>query len=132
MPAHRAKATNDLEMNRSLLEKLGETFWSARVMADMASVTLLGLDRVLSHTQNDEQRKDPNCARPIGNLNKDVQQPLNELQPPLERFCHADKFFTSGLPEMDPFDMLDPQFDLDGMDAFWEGNIDLAAPVAFR
>lgn len=63
VPAYRAKARNDLEINCALLERLGETFWSAKAMADTASVTLAELDRVFTHVKDDERRKDPSRSQ---------------------------------------------------------------------
>lgn len=61
-----------------------------------------------------------------------VQQFCNDHESQSERLYNADNFFPSGLPEMDPFSMFDPQFDLDAIDAFLEGNLDIAAPITFR
>jgi hypothetical protein len=33
------------------------------------------------------------------------------------------------MPELDLFDMFDTNFDLDGIDAFLEGNLDLSFPT---
>jgi hypothetical protein len=33
------------------------------------------------------------------------------------------------MPGLDPFEMFDPNIDLDGIDSFLEGNLDPAAPM---
>jgi len=38
-----------------------------------------------------------------------------------------------GFPtDLDPFDMFDPAFDLDGIDAILQGNLDLSFPTQFQ
>jgi hypothetical protein len=34
------------------------------------------------------------------------------------------------MPQLDPFEMFDPGFDLNGIDACLEGNLDLGAPMS--
>lgn len=45
----------------------------------------------------------------------------------------SEQDFTStsfdGIGHFNPFEMFDPKFDLDGIDAYLEANLDLAAPI---
>jgi hypothetical protein len=38
-------------------------------------------------------------------------------------------FYFTDMADLDPFDMFDPTFDLHGIDACLEGNLDLAIPI---
>ncbi len=53
----RARARNDMQSNCRILERLGEIFWSASVMAEMGNMTLKELDRVYSDVAEAQSRK---------------------------------------------------------------------------
>ena len=53
----RARARNDMQSNCRILERLGEIFWSASVMAQMGNMTLKELDRVYSDVADAQSRK---------------------------------------------------------------------------
>ena len=62
-----------------------------------------------------EQGPVPNVAN---NRSEDSMQPLQD----------PSNLFSSGL---DIFEMFDPNFDLDGIDAALEGNLDLSVAIAW-
>jgi len=52
-------------------------------------------------------------------LNSNLHNASQDLNP----------FIFNDMPELDLFDMFDTNFDLDGIDAFLEGNLDLSFPT---
>ena len=66
----------------------------------------------------------PHEQEPVPNVANDrSENPIQPLQEPSNLFSFGE---MSGL---DIFEMFDPDFDLDGIDAFLEGNLDLSFPA---
>ncbi|EXJ73418.1 uncharacterized protein A1O5_03178 [Cladophialophora psammophila CBS 110553] len=133
IPMYRSRARNALEMNCRILETLGEIFWSAAVMADMGNVTLKELDRVYANVAGTELRKSQrhgNFTAKQGNNPYSGSRPTyGVLDANSTVFQDPGFSYFSEMPELDPFEMFDPEFDLDVIDACLEGNLDLSFPT---
>lgn len=59
--------------------------------------------------------------------------PPHDDEPHVDGFLSPDTnlLYFSDMPEIDPFDMFDADFDLDGIDACLEGNLALSHPTNF-
>ena len=67
---------------------------------------------------------EPQEQDPVPNVANDrSESPMQPLEDPSSIFSFDE---MSGL---DVFEMFDPDFDLDGIDAFLEGNLDLSFPA---
>lgn len=175
--SHRARARDTLKENCRVLEKLGEIFWSAAVMAEMGNKTLKEWDRVylnmtgyeafrgqdkLPHSDQGKTTypiffplRDPAITLPLRQVWESVafvflsdvlrlivcaeveQHPTDRPNPQrpgaLEHNSRIDQDYDSfnfqSIPEFDLFDMFDPEFDLDTIDACLEQNLDLGIPT---
>ena len=126
-------------------------FWSASAMAEMGKSTLREMDRVFSTVANSEQRRQQqgavhrsvNLSRVGGSSTSgsaawgavptnlpalpSVQTQNNAL--PVQEF---DPSLLDSISDLDLFGMFDPAFDLNGVDACLEGNLNLSCPTHFQ
>ena len=121
VPLFRARARVSFEKNCAVLRHLGEIFWSAAVIADMGKLTLGEVDRAYARfaverraTIHDISSGTLSEAVPQDMLQQDIQSTTADVDP----------FYFTEMPNLEPFDMFDPEFDLNGVDAYLEGNLD--------
>ncbi|KAH8690826.1 hypothetical protein BGW36DRAFT_432609 [Talaromyces proteolyticus] len=138
VPMYRSRAQNAMEANCHLLGSLGQIFWSAEAMAEFGNMTLKELSRVYSNITDTEVRnsqrevfetwsttdsiQDIHLASRLSNPDA-YEQNLASL--PNE---HNPFDFTE-VPNLDPFQMFDPRFNLDSVDAYLDGYLDLGFQV---
>jgi len=77
-----------------------------------------GRNTELTYLLDLSRDSDPSTTQPV-QPSHDNCMPNQDPNP----FC-----FTE-MPEIDPFEMFDPTFDLDGIDACLEGSLDLSIPM---
>ncbi|KAJ9660429.1 hypothetical protein H2198_002547 [Neophaeococcomyces mojaviensis] len=139
IPMSRSRAKIAFEANCQILERLGEIFWSAAAMAEMGNLTLKELDRVYAQVADADPRKpqevdgDPQAnsipnhvglsSEQLGNNSNNYSYTMPMPIP------NEDTFNFGDLLDVDPFEMFDPTFNLDDIDACLEGNLELAMPM---
>ncbi|RYP59057.1 hypothetical protein DL769_008706 [Monosporascus sp. CRB-8-3] len=130
VPMFRNRGKQDFQKNTQLLKSLGDTFWTAKVMAAMAEQVLQEMDKaVASLTSQVSQPADPSRKAgipPGGGVDPTVAVPEELTYQPHVR-GNVDSSFSGAIPDLDVFGHLDPTFDLDAVDAALEGNLDLGA-----
>lgn len=130
---YRSRAREELQSTCSLLEKLGTHFYVASAMASMGKATVAELDRVSENVlrerntddrSHDAQRRTETIDRAVasnafegptnlGATNSDLSSNINEFS----------------VPSIDLFDMFDPNFGLENIDAVFQNNLDLSMPM---
>jgi hypothetical protein len=135
---YRARARAQFQKSCDALEELGEVFWSASTMAEMGKATLREMDRVFSTVAASEQQRVYQGIQKSTNyetLNADdssCQTPHTEIQgTQYGQFQDFDPSLFDAVSDLDLFGMFDPSFDLNGIDACLEGNLDLSFPTQF-
>lgn len=148
VPMLRARARDKLQINCGLLERLGEIFYLAGLMSDMGKSTLDEYDRIyLTAVEDYQQNYSGSCAaldsiratervEIIDNSNA-VPSTSREFESNNGVNGHSlltqesDPSFYVDLPDLDVFGLFDPNFNLDGIDAYLEGNLNLTYPTNF-
>ncbi|EPE32905.1 hypothetical protein GLAREA_05917 [Glarea lozoyensis ATCC 20868] len=139
---YRARAQKEIQATSLILEQLGEFFWSAGMMAKMGLETVREVERVAVAVVG---REGSRLRSEVGHSNDShaiVQQNSNTIPPPIPTPPNPNpnphltpptfnpSMFDS-LTDIDLFDMFDPNFDLNGIDAALQGNLDLSFPTEF-
>ncbi|RYP47163.1 hypothetical protein DL768_006735 [Monosporascus sp. mg162] len=131
----RNRGKQDFQKNTRLLKSLGDTFWTAKVMATMAEQVLQEMDKaVASLTSQDSQPAYPlrkADISPAGGAEPAVAVAEELTHQPYDRGT-VDSSFSGVVPDLDIFGHLDPTFDLDAVDAILEGNLDFDSHFAPR
>lgn len=130
---YRSRAREELQSTCSLLERLGTHFYIASAMASMGKATVAELDRVSENvlreknadtrSHDTQRRTEPNDrpipsnvfenATSIGTTNSGLSSTVNEFS----------------VSDIDLFDMFDPNFGLENIDAVFQSNLDLSMPM---
>ncbi|PCH07219.1 Transcription factor [Penicillium occitanis (nom. inval.)] len=130
---YRSRAREELQSTCSLLERLGTHFYVASAMASMGKATVAELDRVSENVlreknadtrSHDTQLRTESNDRPIpsnvfenatniGTTNSGLSSTVNEFS----------------VSDIDVFDMFDPNFGLENIDAVFQSNLDLSMPM---
>ncbi|KAJ4982960.1 hypothetical protein SVAN01_11560 [Stagonosporopsis vannaccii] len=131
IPTHRARARNGMEVNCRILKELGRISGSAATMARTGSMTLKELDRVCTSVKDDEQRRmfDDHSERHAESVQEQVPAAMSactDTEAALTIPHDFDVYYFSDMPGLDPFDMFDPNFNLESVDTFLEGHLDPA------
>lgn len=117
-----------METNCSTLEQLGEISSLALTMAEIGRLTRKELDRVCGPT---EELYHQSIGEPSSQQCSDVPAHND----PTETFTTVSNYYNSyylmGMLGPDPFEMFDPEFDLTGVDSFFEGNLDPSFPLLY-
>lgn len=58
-----------------------------------------------------------------------MEQPVDIFEADPATLQDFSPFYFTEMPQLDPFKMFDPGFDLNGADTCFEGNLDLGAPM---
>lgn len=130
---YRARAREELQSTCRLLERLGTHFYVASAMASMGKATVAELDRVSENVlrdkntdtrSHDTQRRIETNERPLAS---------NAFEGP-NNFGPTDSGLSSTVNEfsvsdIDVFDMFDPNFGLENIDAVFQSNLDLSMPM---
>lgn len=117
-----------MEFNCSILEQLGEISGLARTMAEMGRLTLKELDRVCGPMEELNQQR---TGEPPSQQGVDAPTHIvaTEMLPTVSD--PHDSYHLMSIPGPDPFEMFDPNFDLTGVDSFFEGNLDPSFPLLY-
>ena len=130
VPMFRNRGKHAFQKNTQLLKSLGDTFWTAKVMAAMAEQVLQEMNKaVASLSSQDYQPVDASRkADPPSRGDNTLENPVSAV---LSDQAHGgtsiDPFFLGTVPDVDVFGHLDPTFDLEAVDAALEGNLDFGA-----
>ncbi|RMZ79921.1 hypothetical protein DV738_g3045, partial [Chaetothyriales sp. CBS 135597] len=136
IPMCRARAQTAFNTNCKFLKQLASSFWSAAVMAEIGALTLEELGRAHSRV-TDEYRRMQSAAQPgepralAATSDTATIEAIERSRqdPPLIQDPNASDLLHIGASPLDPFDLFDPNFDLSAMDAYFEGNLHLNAPL---
>lgn len=153
IPMYRTRAQVSMKDNCDVLDGLKDIFWTAAVMADLAHVTLTQLERVHSILTNAPPRDgnraklphSPNSERStvdpwlVQSQRQSLAQDLAPTGPAAPRTTLDDRstkettplFPPGGNTGRDTFDLFDPDFDFENIDAFLVDNLDLSIPNWF-
>ncbi|EED18665.1 fungal specific transcription factor, putative [Talaromyces stipitatus ATCC 10500] len=133
---YRTRAREELQFTCGLLEQLGTHFYVASAMASMGKATIAEIDRV---SENMLREKNPdgrshNNQRPTESSSRnDRPAAVNtsdgaiELDPSNSGLSSTVNEFS--VSDIDVFDMFDPNFGLDNIDAVFRSNLDLSTPM---
>jgi hypothetical protein len=130
---YRSRAREELQSTCGLLERLGTHYYVASAMASMGKATVAELDRVSENVlreknpddrSHDNQRRNESNDRPVasntfegantlGTTDSDLSSTINEFS----------------VSDIDVFDMFDPNFGLENIDAAFQNNLDLSMPM---
>lgn len=157
----RARARRDIQASSAVLEELGEWFWSAATMARMGLVVVREVDRVAVKAAVGERDKGRGGPGDIEGQSANVGAGMEDRKFDLLCYCLGEEMLNhilastqllaetadisnvqQPIPDFDPamfdyltdvdlFDMFDPNFDLNGIDAALQGNLDLSFPTQF-
>jgi hypothetical protein len=137
-PMLRLRARKHLLVNSAILRELGDIFWSATALANLAEQTVQEMDKVcsaLAHTTT-QQQQSGTIEKSITDSNpQDVRSPVDGSQPgertddpvtsqsqqyPMSHelnFDEIDFAIFDNIPSLDVFAHFDPEFDLSAVDA---------------
>lgn len=130
---YRSRAREELQSTCSLLERLGTHFYVASAMASMGKATVAELDRVSENVlrekntdarSHDTQTRTETNDRPV--TSNAFEGPTN-LGPTNSNLSSAVHGFS--ISDIDVFDMFDPNFGLENIDAVFQSNLDLSMPM---
>lgn len=121
LPTHRARAKVAMESNCAILEQFGEISGLACTMAEMGGLTLKELDRVCGPIEEFDQQR---TGEPLSQQDNDAPTHVVTTETLLAVSHPHESYHLMDVPGPDPFDMFDPDFDLTGVDSFFEGNLD--------
>lgn len=127
------------------LTRLKGIFWSASAMADMGKKLLKEMDRVVSTVSTSEKQLEhhstltsektlaTSAATTVHDLTPGDQMAISGIKnTPPQIMQDVDPLIFGFTPDIDLFEMFDPAFDLDGFDAYLEGNLNPAFPTNFQ
>lgn len=130
---YRNRGKRAFQKNTQLLKSLGDTFWTAKVMAAMAEQVLQEMNKAVASLASQEPQLGDTSKRteaPTGDVNATMMVGSEELtvQPrEEENGSITPSFLGTNIPDLDVFGHLDPTFDLGAVDAALEGNLDFGA-----
>ncbi|KAF3031548.1 hypothetical protein E8E12_001539 [Didymella heteroderae] len=87
-------------------------------MAEMGRLTLKELDRVCGPTEKLDQQS---TGEPPPRQGSVAPATIAVAEMPPNSTKQHDSYYITGIPGPDPFEMFDPNFDLIGIDSFFEG-----------
>lgn len=133
---YRTRAREELQSTCSLLEILGTHFYVASAMASMGKATVAELDRVSENVlrekntdirSHDTRRRTE--IRPHNNLPVAPNAPddFNDFRTVTSDISSTVNEFS--VSDIDIFDMFDPNFGLENVDAVFQSNLDLSMPM---
>lgn len=127
IPIYRQRARSDLQSTCDLLDHLSNYFYLASVMANMGKATIAEMGRVsetirrernLIEDQPSQQSQESNADQPVAS---DVPENVVE---------HGNMELADfNLADVDIFDMFDPNFRLENVDALFQSGLDLCTPI---
>ncbi len=119
------------EKNTHLLKSLGDTFWTAKVMAAMAEQVLQEMDKAAASLASQEPQSGEALTKKTELASGDghtlVVPSPNETATQSHEEENIEPFFSGTVLDLDVFGHLDPTFDLGAVDAALEGNLDFGA-----
>lgn len=131
IPMYRNRGKQAFQKNTQLLKSLGDTFWTAKVMAAMAEQVLQEMNKAVASLASQEPQLGDTLRRmdaPTGDGNATTAVGLDESILPREDVNGSiTPSFLGTIPDLDVFGHLDPTFDLGAVDAALEGNLDFGA-----
>jgi hypothetical protein len=134
VPMYQQRARSEMQLTCDLLDQLSNYFYVASIMANMGKATLAEMDRVsemilhernlIEHSQHSQQPQCFNANQPAApNTSEDVVEHGNmDIELPGN---HAD----FNISDVDIFDMFDPNFGLENVDAVFQSSLDLGTPI---
>lgn len=131
VPMYRTRGKQAFQKNTQLLGSLGDTFWTAKVMAAMAEQVLQEMNKAVASLAGGHEPHQPADAstRRMVDLppgGHDASGALVSHIPTAQP--RADPLFSDmDVPDLDVFGHFDPTFDLGAVDAALEGNLDFGA-----
>ena len=130
VPMFRSRGKQAFQKNTQLLRSLGDTFWTAKVMAAMAEQVLQEMNKAVASLSSQEPPPGDTARRvdPPSGADKPLETPVSAEPPdPAQEGTSIDPFYVGAVPDVDVFGHLDPTFDLEAVDAALEGNLGFGA-----
>ncbi|RMZ88893.1 hypothetical protein DV736_g3878, partial [Chaetothyriales sp. CBS 134916] len=136
IPLCRTRAQAAFETNCRLLKHLATFFWSAAVMAEIGELTLKELGRAHSRVADEYRRRQsaaqlghPKGVAAAADTSTSETIELSQQDPLPIQDSNPFDFGDFGASPSDPFTLFNPNFDLSAMDAYFEANLHLNAPL---
>jgi hypothetical protein len=128
IPMFRQRGRRAFIANTALLKELGETFWCAKTMAVMAEQVTQEMDKAAAFIVQESgsgensvrEGSDPQPdfpSQPLGGIPRGF--PLNPMTPSMN-----DMSMVDALPDIDLWTHIDPNFNINAVDAAIQGNLD--------
>lgn len=138
VPLFRARARRELMAACSILRELGDIFYVATIMADLAQQTLNELDKAYSSILKNhaEDAHEGNVVPPPEETSTSdavVSEGTDSRSCPLydTDTSTTDWSVLDSMPDIDIFEHFDPNFDLDFIDAALADDTNPAFPIDF-
>lgn len=131
IPMYRNRGKQAFQRNTQILKSLGDTFWTAKVMAAMAEQVLQEMEKAVASLASQEPQLGDASKRtdlPAGDGHApEAEVGSDTLAIPSNEQGNITPSFLGAVPDLDVFGHLDPTFDLGAVDAVLEGNLDFGA-----
>ncbi|EEA24879.1 hypothetical protein TMatcc_007978 [Talaromyces marneffei ATCC 18224] len=133
---YRSRAREELQSTCDLLERLGTHFYVASAMASMGKATVAELDRVSENVLREKNSDDPShdSQRRMGTHPRNDQLVAASVPEGPDNLETTNYDLPStvnefSISDIDVFDMFDPNFGLENVDAVFQNNLDLSMPM---
>ncbi|KAK7754400.1 hypothetical protein SLS62_003693 [Diatrype stigma] len=131
IPMYRNRGKQAFQRNTQILKSLGDTFWTAKVMAAMAEQVLQEMDKAVASLASQEPQSGDASKRTGLSSTRNGHAPGAELGSDTLTVPSNEggttPSFLGAIPDLDVFGHLDPTFDIGAVDAALEGNLDFGA-----